>query len=112
MEEHEIASPEIVNNSVQNTSRQLVASNFAQLTRALDGLRAVVAAAASDPGTHPKVGVFLSSGFSMGRHSARGDMAGMLDNIIAAAKRSSIKLNAVDAAGLTVDESLGIGANG
>lgn len=112
VEGQEVASPEMVVNSVQNTSRQLVASNFAQLTRALDGLRAVVAAAASDPGTHPKVVVFLSAGFSIGRTSARGDMAGMLDRIIAAAKRSSIKLNAVDAAGLTVDESLGIGANG
>ena len=112
VEGQEVASPEMVINSVQNTSRQLVASNFAQLTRALDGLRAVVAAATSDPGTHPKTAIFLSSGFSLGRTSARGDMAGMLDNIIAAAKRSTVKVNAIDAAGLTVDESLGIGANG
>jgi VWFA-related protein len=112
VEGQEVASPEMVINSVQNTSRQLVASNFAQLTRALDGLRAVVAAATSDPGTHPKTAIFLSSGFSLGRTSARGDMAGMLDNIIAAAKRSAVKVNAIDAAGLTVDESLGIGANG
>src|SRR5438093_2430700 len=105
-------SPEVIQSQVSNISRQLVMANFATVARAMDGLKAVTSAASADTGSHPKVVIFLSSGFSLGRSSARADMSMMLNDVIALAKRSGVRIFTVDASGLSVDESLGIGASG
>jgi Ca-activated chloride channel family protein len=106
-------SPEVIENTVMNNSRQLLSENFGQVSRALDGVRAVVNAAAADSGgDYPRTVIFISSGFSVGRGSGRADMAVMLDNIIKYAKQSKLRFFTVDASGLSPDEPLGIGASG
>ena len=106
-------SPEVIENTVLNNSRQLLSENFGQVSRAIDGLRAVVNAAAADAaGDYPKTVIYISSGFSIGRGSGRADMAVMLENIIAQAKRSKLRFFTIDASGLSPDEPLGIGASG
>jgi VWFA-related protein len=104
--------PEMIEMTVQDTARSLLTRNFGQMSRTVDGLRAVVNAAAADPGSYPKSILFLSSGFSVGRNSMRGDTSSMLDSVIAAAKRKGIRVFTVNAAGLEVQQGLGIGASG
>src|SRR6266516_1128443 len=112
VEGQEGTSPEVIQTQVVNLSRQLLMTNFGHVSRMMDGLRAVVSAASADPGTYPKVVVFMSSGFSLGRGSARADLAGMLEKVIAQAKQGGTRVYTIDASGLTVDEPLGIGASG
>jgi VWFA-related protein len=103
---------EMIETMVLNLARQLVTENVGQVSRALDGLRAVVNAAAADPGDYPKDVILLSTGFLVGRASLRADMSSRLDAIIREARRLKTRVHAVDATGLDVDEPLGMRANG
>jgi hypothetical protein len=66
--------------------------------RFLDGLRAVINAAAVDPGEYSKTIIFISSGFRLGRQSISAPMSNLLDNIISSAKRSHLRLFAINPA--------------
>jgi tetratricopeptide (TPR) repeat protein len=91
---------------------RLLAENQSQVSRALDGLRAVVNAALADPATYPKDVILLSSGFTLGRASHRSDQSFMLENIIKEANRGRIRVQTLDASGLDVDEPIGLRSNG
>jgi VWFA-related protein len=109
---HNPAQTEMIQAGVQNISRSLLASNFAQVSRTVDGLKAVVNAAAADPGNYPKSILLLSSGFSLGRTSMRSDLSSLFATAIQTARRKGIKVFTVNSAGLEVQQSLGIGASG
>ncbi|HYK91654.1 MAG TPA: VWA domain-containing protein [Acidobacteriota bacterium] len=96
---------------VRDMARRLVMENDSQVTRLLTGLKAVVLAAAAAPGDFPKGIIFISSGFVVGRGSIRADRAQMLGDITALARRHGVRFYAIDAEGLAVRESIGIGAN-
>ncbi len=103
---------EVIETMVLNLARQLLMENLGQVSRALDGLRAIVNAASADAGSYPKDIIFISTGFTVGRTSARGDMSGRLGEIIAEARRGKTRFHTIDAAGLDVDEAIGLRANG
>ncbi len=103
---------EMIQTMVVNLARQLLTENLGQVSHALDGLRAVVNAASADAGSYPKDVLLLSTGFTLGRTSTRGDLSGRLEGIIAEARRSKTRFYTIDAAGLDVDEAIGLRANG
>lgn len=111
VEGEEVASPEMIRSGVQSAVRTMITENYSQVSRTIDGLRAVVSAASIEPCLGPKVVIFLSSGFVLGRTSGRGDMSTYMDNLLALAKRHGIRLFTIDASGLTVDDPIGIGTN-
>ncbi len=106
------ADPSVIQNGVENLARQLVVENGVLVGRVLDGLKAVVSAAAAEPGNFPKGVIFISSGFLVGRGSLRSDLAHLLEDIVALARRHGVRIYTVDAAGLAVHEFIGIGASG
>jgi VWFA-related protein len=106
----ERGSPDMIRANVHNISRELVVQNFSYVARALGGLRAVVNAAAADPGTYPKTIIFVSSGFVLGKGSMRGDTGPMMDAVIAAAKRKGVRVFTLDAAGLKVPQTFTVEA--
>jgi len=105
-------SPEMIRINVQNRSRELVAGNFSRVARVLDSLNALVNAASADPGEHLKIILLVSSGFSVGRGSGRGDVSMLLDGLVKLAKQSGVHIYSLDPSGLVLVEQLGIGANG
>ncbi|MFH1574750.1 MAG: VWA domain-containing protein, partial [Acidobacteriota bacterium] len=104
----EVADPQMIQSEVLNTSRMLIAANFSQANRLLDGLRAAVNAAAADPGDYPKAVILISSGFVMGR----GDTRFALQRVADLAKRRGLRLSTIDATGLAVRQGLSIRAFG
>jgi VWFA-related protein len=104
--------PVMIRRAVESKAREMTGLNNAQALRALTGLQVVVSAAAAEPGNMPKGIVFLSSSFTMGRMNPRADIAALLDELIATARRNGVRLYTVDASGLTVPETVGIESDG
>jgi VWFA-related protein len=105
------ADPDRIRMGVRNVMTELIAENGAQVSRAINGLRAILGSAASQPGDHPKVVIYLSSGFVVGRVSLRSALGNQMDAAIAAAKRKGIRIYTVDASGLEVVTPLGVDTN-
>ncbi len=102
----------MIQREVESTSRTLVTENLAQTTRTIEGLRMAVDTLSSYPGNYPRVIIFISNGFLLGRESYRGDAGQLMSEVVAAAKRHGIRIFSIDCGGLAVQESLGIGADG
>lgn len=107
VEGQDAASPDMIRNNVQHTTRELLAENFARTARTLDAIRSIVNAASANPGGHPRVVILLSSGFVVGRGSVRADAGNLMDGIVRTASRNGIRIYTIDAAGLKVPQSLG-----
>jgi len=99
-----------ITESVQIMARQLVAENYMGVSRAVDGLEAVVSAASSDPESYPKVIFFISSGFVMGRASGSG-LGSHMDRVISMAQSNGIRVFTLDAAGLVAPTAVGVDTN-
>ena len=107
----ELADPQSIQTSIEETSRSLVAENYDRTSRTIDGLRMAVNALSSYSGSYPRVILFISTGFVLGRDSGRGDASQTMSDVIALARRNGVRIFTIDSSGLTVQESLGIGAN-
>ncbi|NWG14155.1 MAG: VWA domain-containing protein [Acidobacteria bacterium] len=104
-------NPEVIRNEVHNTALRLISENSAQLSRALDGLVAIVGAASAKQGEIPTTVLFVSSGFSVGRSSGRADFSQRLEKIVTTAKRNGVRFFTIDASGLSVRDSIGLSTN-
>jgi Ca-activated chloride channel family protein len=105
------ADPSSLRSSVQNTAKTLIAGNFAQASRTVDGLRKVVSALSEIRAGYPKSILFFSSGFLEGRLSSRGDLSHLLEEVLVSAKKNGIRIYTLGAGGLETEEFLGIGAS-
>ena len=101
------ATPDMVRNNVQHTTRELLAENYARSARTLDAIRAIVNAASANRGDYPRVVILISSGLMVGRGSARADAGSLMDGIVRTASRNGVRIFTLDAAGLKVPKSLG-----
>jgi VWFA-related protein len=104
-------NPEVIHTMVQSTMVRLVGENASQLNRVVDGLQAIVNAAAAEEMDYPRTMIILSSGFSLGRGSSRTDVTTRFDRVVAFAKSKGIRIFALDPGGLAPDEAVGLGAN-
>jgi len=106
------ADPIRVEAGVRNIITELISENNAQVSRANNSIRALLGAAASEPGGHPKVVIYISSGFVVGRVSLRSALGSQMDNAIRAAKRSGVRIYTLDASGLEVVTPIGVDTSG
>ncbi len=104
-------NPDVIRSEVHNAALRLISENNAQLSRALDGLVAIVGAASARQGESPATVVIMSSGFSVGRGSGRADLGQRLEKIIATGRKNGVRFFTMDASGLSVRDAIGIATN-
>jgi VWFA-related protein len=102
------ADPERVETGVRNIMTELISENSSQVSRVTNSLRALVGAASAEPGSHPRVVIFISSGFVVGRVSLRSALGRQMEHAIGAAKRQGIRFYTLDASGLEVVSPIGV----
>ncbi len=104
-------NPDVIRSEVHNAALRLISENNAQLSRALDGLVAVVGAASAKRVEYPTTVVILSSGFSVGRGSGRADLGQRLEKIVTIGRKNGVRFFTIDASGLSVRDAIGIATN-